>query len=73
MMQNLSLSIYSLTIARWTNPTLYDMAWKIIHLSNINEQTCSGVLDAESYQVIPSENYEDPQPPIPAESSENEQ
>jgi len=77
MIQNLSLSIYTLTIARWTNPILYDMAWKILYLSNTQEQRCYGVQERESYQVIPSENSEDPLPPIPMppaeESSENEQ
>jgi hypothetical protein len=65
MMLNLSLSLYSLTLARWMNPTLYDMAWKIIRLSLTDERTSSGALDEDSYQALSSVSYEDPLPPLP--------
>lgn len=65
MMRGLSLSLYSLTIARWTNPTLYAMAWRIISLSLTDERMSSGALDGESYQAVNSAIHEDPLPPLP--------
>lgn len=67
--QALSLSLYSLTIAKWINPTLYDMAWKILNLSNTPEPICSGVLERELYEDVNSEWTEDPKAP----ATENEQ
>jgi hypothetical protein len=68
-MQGLLLSLYCLTIAKWINPPLYDMAWRIANLSNTPERICSGVLERESSQEANSEWTEDPKAP----GTENEQ
>jgi hypothetical protein len=67
-MQGLLLSLYSLTIAKWINPPLYAMAWKIVSLSNL-ERTQSTFLEEESSLETKSEWTEDPTPP----ATENEQ
>jgi hypothetical protein len=60
--QGLSLSLYCLTIAKWINPPLYDMAWKILSLST-RETTSSGVLERDLLPEMSSGWTEDPKPP----------
>ena len=59
-MQSLSLSLYCLTIAKWTNPILYDTAWRILKLSTTSEQDYSGHQERELSQEANSEWTEDP-------------